>query len=519
MLGLSVIGGWVRSLNFGNTAKNTSEVVEKDTVNNVSPVLINNPINKVAYRTDTLARAGSTLLFYNYGTITRNYVENNNGYRLQMPYFAHEDWHHHNDKLRYRTRFYFSPVEYYKLCMHDEISANIVAVLTARYEYMAAPSNAEKKKIIAKYKNSYLKFYFEEVEKGKIKPHSKNSADFEKEMSFIANATQEMWIKKYSAHYAPRTYRMLQRYVGRLGLVEDSKKNYSFVLDYMYTIGGVNFAKYMKHDIDTSDDKVKLAEQLRKVKSMRAGGLKIMNYVNDAYHLMQKISFNNTYEAFQNLLISAQLKYMLQGKTAEELQKNPQLVNLSFTKIMSKIRSDAGFKKAVLSYPLISGNRVNINNSEKADKETIRQMYAYQGLDLMAMISNYQQEALPVQNAAKSYIFENFAGDYMQTTIPDKSEKNLIEPSLFSLYKEETSAENTAVFNKRRISAVQYLNIPNFREPILTSATAGDYFQIIQCMREFADMPQVLKECNTAAQKKYWREHPEIAKKYMQNQK
>lgn len=57
MLGLSVIGGWLRLSNFGNAAKNTSEVVEKDTVNNVSPVLINNPINKVAYRTDTLARA------------------------------------------------------------------------------------------------------------------------------------------------------------------------------------------------------------------------------------------------------------------------------------------------------------------------------------------------------------------------------------------------------------------------------------------------------------------------------
>ena len=66
---------------------------------------------------------------------------------------------------------------------------------------------------------------------------------------------------------------MLQRYVGRLGLVENSKKNYRHILNYMYTIGGVNFAQYFDEDIYPKDDKVRLAEQLRTIKSLRSGGL------------------------------------------------------------------------------------------------------------------------------------------------------------------------------------------------------------------------------------------------------
>ena len=508
--GSSVLGGFFTKGSSNSKTQATTQQVIKDSINKTALPQVKNPILNVAYKTDTLERATSTLLFYNRGMITRNYVENNNSYRLQLPYFAHENWHHHNDDLGFRTRYYFTPVEYYKLCMHDEISANIAAVLTARYEYLAAPTKAEKKAVIKRYKSTYLKFYFEAVEKGKIRPELRDKKNFEKEMRFIANGTQKMWLDKYAAHYAPRTYRMLQRYVARSGLVEDSKKNYNFVLHKMYTIGGVNFAEYMQKDIDTADDKVRLAEQLRKVKSMRDGGIDIMNYVNNSYDMMNEISAHNTAEALQNLLVAAQLKYILQDKTAEQLVANPQLVNLCFIKIMNKVRADKSFKEAVENYPLISAHRLNLNRSDKADAEIINRMYQFKGVDLLALISSYKQEAMPIRRAEDYTFFENNAIDYMSAIDTDKTEEMFDKKTFLPFAPIADSQSENSVLHKNRFSAVQYLKIPNLHEPILTAATADDYFQILQCVREFADIPQVLKECNTPAQQKYLRQHPEF---------
>lgn len=516
MTGFSVLGGFMFKQGVAKSEDVAPQTL-KDTTQKVLLPRVKTPVLNVAYRTDTLERATSTLLFYSRGLITRYYVENNNSFRMQLPYFAHENWHHHNDNIGYRMRYYFTPIEYYKLCMHDEISANIAAVLTARYEYLAAPTKAKRKAVINRYKSTYLKFYFEALEKGKIHPEKRDKKHFEAEMRFIANGTQKMWLQKYASFYAPRTYRMLQRYVARSGLVEDSKKSYNFVLNKMYTIGGVNFAQYMEADINTADDKVRLAEQLRKVKTMRTGGIDIMNHVNSSYDLMAKVSVHNTTEAFQNLLISAQLKYMLQDKTAEQLQENPQLVNLCFVKIMNKVRADKSFKDAVMNYPLIADNRMNLNRTDKNDADIIRQMYQFKGVDLLPLISNYKQEAMPIRSMEDFCSFENYNADYVtaleDSRMEDEIDKAAISP--FLPLKDEPTAENASA-SKNRYSAMQNLKIPNLQEPILTAATADDYFQILQCVREFENIPQVLKECNTAAQKKYLREHPEYMK---QNEK
>ena len=509
--GFSVLGGFVFKPNSAKPVK-TAPKIEKVAAPQAVPPQVKNPILNIAYRTDTLDRATSTLLFYSRGSITRYYVENNNSYRMQLPYFAHENWHHHNDLIGYRTRYYFTPVEYYKLCMHDEISANIAAVLTARYEYLAAPTKAERKAVIKRYKSTYLRFYFAEVEKGKINPEQRDKKHFDAEMRFIANETQKMWLQRYAAHYAPRTYRMLQRYVARNGLVEDSKKSYSYVLNKMYNIGGVNFAEYMKADINTADDKVRLAEQLRKVKTMRFGGIDIMNHVNGSYDLMGKVSARNTTEAFQNLLIAAQLKYMLQDKSAEQIAANPQLVNLCFVKIMNQVRADKTFKEAVLNYPVIADNRVNLNRDDKTDAAAIRQMYQFKGVDLLALISSYKQEAMPIRSMEDFCAFENYGRDYISAMENDRIEDLFDEHKYFSPFVPYVSSDEASPFVKNRFSAMQNLKIPNLHEPILTAATADDYFQILQCVREFESIPQVLKECNTAAQKKYLREHPEYAK-------
>lgn len=135
-----------------STTKTENVVVKKDSVNS--------SVRTISYFTDTLYQAKSTLMYYIPDKIVRNYVENNNGFRMQLPYFVHEDWHRHNAGSRYRYNYDYSPEEYYKLCMHDEITANISAILTARFEYLSSP---DKEATIAKYENSYMGFYFKAV--------------------------------------------------------------------------------------------------------------------------------------------------------------------------------------------------------------------------------------------------------------------------------------------------------------------------------------------------------------------
>jgi len=220
LLGLSIFSGATY------VAEKASEDTKAKTTQTVKPASkkVKKPVYEISYRNDTLERATSVLLYYSNNEITRNFVKNNNSYRMQMPYFAHEEWHHHNDSIQFRARYQLKPLEYYRLCMHDEISANLVAILTARYEYLAAEN---KKAIINRYKNTYMKFYFEAVEQGKIKPESKDSADIEKERSFLADGTLDMWVQKYKKAYAPRTYGSLRRFINRMGFPDKDNRNYN----------------------------------------------------------------------------------------------------------------------------------------------------------------------------------------------------------------------------------------------------------------------------------------------------
>ena len=98
--GLSIWGGNFQKQSNENTSKTKTQLVTKDTLGTDEPKSVKNPVLEIKYHTDTLAQAGSTLMLYFNGQITRYYVENNNGFRMQMPYFAHEEWHRHNDEIK-----------------------------------------------------------------------------------------------------------------------------------------------------------------------------------------------------------------------------------------------------------------------------------------------------------------------------------------------------------------------------------------------------------------------------------
>lgn len=485
------------------------EKQKKDTVVNV--VGVKNPVRNVKYLTDTLYHSGRTLLYYGNGYITRNYVDKNNMYKMSLSLFSHEDWHAHNDEIKWRLRFKYTPFEYYKLCMHDEISANIAALLTVRYQYIYAEN---KKEFAQKFKGRIFEFYFKAIEKGDINPLRANPKDREKEYALIANGVQKVWMERCAKGYMPTIYGMLQRYVERNGLIENSRKNYNYVRGYMYNIGGVDFYKYMKHDIVPEDERVLLSDGLKAVKSMNDGGIDIMNYVNNGYSLLNNIGIERQSEAFQHLLIAAKLKYSLRNKSEEEIWSNPQLVDMYYQQIMSKFARDKTYRQYIDNFPTISEQRSSIKITDKQEyNEIIGKMYTLKGMDLRRFINDFSDENVPV----KTQNYGKFNGTYTNWLLPvefldETAQKPQVKYNGPMIIEPDKKQENVNIV-KRRLSAWQFVETPNYREPILTLATQDDEAKIIKAIADFDAIPQVLKECDTEAQKAYYASLEKVSEK------
>lgn len=484
----------------GSASKPKSEEKKVDTSENV--VKVNGAVRQIRYLTDTLEHRGRTLLYYSNDKITRNYVEKDNLYAMRLYLFSHEDWHAHNDEIKWRFKYRYTPFEYYKLCMHDEISANIAALLTLRYQYMAS---ADKKEFLERYQDSIFGFYFRELKSGKIKPESNNPKDREKEYALIAKGMQEAWMKRSARGYMPTIYGMMQRYVERQGLVKDSRKSYNHVRHHMYNIGGVDFLQYMEHDIVPSDERVFLADGLRNVKSLSKGGLEIMDNVNNGYPLLQNVSIDKQSEAFQHLLIAAKLKYELRKRSAEELEANPQIIDMYYRQIFSKFMNDKTYGQYVSSFPIVNEKSSFARvNSDKEYADIISKIYMFKGVDLSKSVDGFDTECVPIKNEE----FKNFSfkhGTYywiqpMEAKIEFDSKwvKKYRGPVITTDNKEKKKS------CKKRISDWQYIAAPNYRQPILTSATKEDNEQIFKAIEKFDSIPQVLKECDTGAQNRYY---------------
>jgi hypothetical protein len=244
-----------------NIVKPQTEVVKPKPVKKVT-----SPVVKIAYRTDTLDNPTSVLLYYYNHSITRNFLENNESFRLQLPYFAHENHHHTNDNLKFKF-MQFSPEEALKLRMHDEISANLTAILTARYEYLAAEN---KSAVIKKYEKSYMKFYFEAIKNKKINPESNAEQDRNAEWKLLANGTRKMWMRKFSVPYAARLGKSVKNYIAVNGLSDvETHRKYEYICRKMYNIGGVDFWSYMDEDISNKDNVIAIAEEMRKSSNLK----------------------------------------------------------------------------------------------------------------------------------------------------------------------------------------------------------------------------------------------------------
>ena len=471
-------------------------------------LVIKNPYLDVNYVTDTLEKSGTALLLNQRGKITRNYVENNNLYRLDLALFVHEWWHSQNHALFYEYK-YMTPHEYYKICMHNEITANLAALLTVRLEYMVADNKAE---VLKKYERSYLKFYIDAIKNKKINPFDFSEAAREKEWHLIANGVRDMWMQKFAKHYAPTMHLYLQSYYNRFGDKIWQKRNngnYQDLCNKMYTIGGINFWKYMEKDIASDDDRVLIAENLRKVKSLKAEGRQMMNYVDNDFELLSGIGLINQTEAFQNLLIAANLKARLDKIKKERLEKYPGIITILYKKIQNEIRADEKYNDFVRSFPSISSNRSQITNDAEKYTQAIRQMYTYQGIDLTAYIKDFSASDVPVKSAeiASWNDLEWFRPQPPVAFILNETVHKPNTPYMLPLYLATSSPQKPRILPpppiKHRYSKPQAITIPNWKEPLLR-LKPEDMQPVMEMMRDYINMPQVLKLCNTEAQRQYW---------------
>lgn len=486
----------VGSVGCGSDSTPKVKEIKTDKIENI--VKVKNPVKPIKYTTDTISSRDRTILYYQNGTITRNYVEKDNMYKMSLPLFSHEDWHAHVSKIKWR-RYKYTPFEYYKICMHNEISANIAALLTARYQYMRAK---DKKSFIKTRKGKIFGFYFNEVEKGKIKPGSCDKKEQEKEYSLIANGVQKVWMERCAKGYMPTTFQMLQHYISLHGFINNSRKNYNYIKKYMYTIGGVDFSKYMHNDIVPDDNRVFVSDGLRKVSSLREGGVVIMDYVNDKYPLVQQVGIDKRCEAFQHLLIAAKLKYLLKDKSKEELQVNPQIADICYSQVLYKFSNDKTFTKYINEFSVMTDNYCFVKSvDEKEYRNIISQIYSFNGIDLSKSIKYFNKKAVPVKNSVYgNYLFYVAPPYEMQSEITAKRAPRTSSYIIAEEYKNNYTPKKY----KGRRSEVQVIEAPNYAEPILTAATPEDMAKIFEVIDKFNNIPQVLKECDTEAQKQYY---------------
>ncbi len=478
---------------FGLSCQRQSEEREPEPLEQTTEncKTVRSAIQNVSYYVDTLYNPGGTLLYnqLNQHKIYRNYFEKDNKYALQMYYITHEEWHTHNNATGYRYKYALSPQQYYRLCMEDEITANITSVCTARYEYLHAEN---KQSVIDKYKdNDILGFYFQKVASGEIKPESGLPEDRNKEWSVIANGTFDMWVNNYQKTYTPTSLLMLKNFLDRRGLCPSNPAQYKKIRRAMYSIGGVDFSKYLDREIEISGNMMDFIEKMGKVQSFQGENHYFIDDVAKGMMKASELPAKYQVEALKHILISAKMK--------SELRKNQNILetnlDIVYNKTKHRLESDWTYKYFIASYQ---------QPASILDKSTPDAENKYK--QIVAELYSYKDEAIPeeldvaLKDKKLNISFDlgtKFSNDTFLAEIADNWLNGDKKKPWPKRYKE----------GPRRLSDEQSMEVPNYREPILTSASAEQNDSIGVIVNNFAKMPQVLKNCDTAAARQYLEKH------------
>lgn len=179
-----------------------------------------------------------------------NKAQKFNDYSNGLGTILHEQKHRDS----HRQGLYDAPLgaeEAYKLDMWNEISANMTTLVYLRNQYIKSGDSS----IFETEENGNFKFYKDAIDKGEINPNSPYKEDFDKDMSLIVNGTKDMWMEKYSMAYG-----LLQNPYNAAQLAEegnehaaDYQNNYEKGKKIALNIGGTDFTKYIKNDVEIPD--------------------------------------------------------------------------------------------------------------------------------------------------------------------------------------------------------------------------------------------------------------------------
>lgn len=435
---------------------------------------VKQPVQSITYKTDTISEHNSALLSYCNGKIVRYYKEGDNKFKMQLPYFAHENWHHHNAQLKYRSNENLSPDEFLKLCVWNEISANICAILTARFEYIYAD---DKDEIIKRYENTYMKFYFKEIKSGKIVPDINYMSSYERYV--LLNGTRDMWFKRYWAHYKPTMEKMLSSHFMNYQYKNNKPSPYYLLRKGMLTIGGVDFDRYLRRDISPESYYVSEINDISKVALLQDCWPNILCNLDSNRSYLQKLPEKEQKDFVYNIVVSEKMKQMLKNADLNGTTNNKQILSEYYDIISSLLNKDSKFKQWLNNYE--TSFSLYSKTDDIAHKRKLYDIYKCDSINILDSISNYAEHA----------------------TTPMLKQSRPSLATLFIAQKQLKSQSEPEKNNTHHMSGPQYIDLPNFDEPILLKLSEAQSSQIQDMIQSFADIPKVLKECDTTAQKAY----------------
>ncbi|MBO6282046.1 MAG: hypothetical protein J6N49_05910 [Alphaproteobacteria bacterium] len=207
---------------------------------------------------DTLEESTSVGASSGWGAVTINHVKGEdefNNWANSALVIEHEVKHNdNNDRGVYA--YPMSEEQIYKINMHDEISANLASLVYLRDQYLKTGDIS----IFERENDGHFSFYGEAIKNGVIEPNSDDPAEFTKEMAFLVNGTQKMWMEKYSEQYIEQNFGAAKLYdstkfndaEGKYAQFYD--QNYANAVKNCYTIGGIDFSQYMQQDVEIPKD-------------------------------------------------------------------------------------------------------------------------------------------------------------------------------------------------------------------------------------------------------------------------
>ncbi len=458
---------------------------------------------KIDYQVDTLGvdNKSSSLGYYISGanTITTNYHENDEWLRYLEEssldaIIYHEQKHRSNNNKGFRSEsISVSLKQYHKLCMADEISANMAELVYLREEYIKTRDINVFDKDGEKFS-----FYKEAVQKGEVNPFSSDPKDFEKDMSLIMNGTQKMWEDVFTCIYDDNHISKTKWYLryGK-GDFKDNEAEYQKQLDIAYTIGGVNFKQYMQKDVQLSGRALSNCAELERLRPINDFSFKdnmsFEQYNNLLQHLYVATSIKAFMDRFSKLCASLGPDWVAANIRDEAIWA---MSNLKEKELVKEF-VNMNLNKALGEY----GERLLLpDENEENYQAALKQIYNIKGIDCYSLLKSELPEKMPIENTEKVKKFEEKSLLIRCMEKIGRWEYQIIDKVANLFKKKEPKApeqkepkdylKNYPKWSKdKRVSEIQYKEILDLDKPVITGILEAQRPQSASPKNTSAEVP------------------------------